>query len=116
MTGQQPAADEQLPVDVPAQPQGKVERAVRAALAAAALDERDQGAGELAAGCARAVDLALGRRDPYAVASVARELRETLTRLRLDPVAREGGDAGELGAWLAGLGAATEDRAEDRGS
>lgn len=82
---------------------GPTERAVRASLADAALDDRDAGAGELAAQCARAVDLAHSRRDPYAVAATARELREQLIRLRLDPVARLGNDAGQLAAFLADL-------------
>lgn len=106
-----PEADDALPVDVPAQPVGRVQTAVEKAIVAAQLDDRDAGAGALAVACGRAVDLALGRRDPYAVASVARELRETLTRLKLDPVAREGNDAGNVEAWLAGLDAGTDDQA-----
>lgn len=101
------SADDQLPgLEVPESSAGRVERTVRAALTAAALDTRDHGAGELAAGLARAVDLALNRRDPYAVAQAGRELRETLTRLRMDPVAREGNDAGALQTFLDGLSAA----------
>lgn len=83
-------------------PVGAVETAVRRSLEAAALDDRDRGAGELAAACARAVDLAGGRRDPYAVAAAARELRETLNRLKLDPTAREDA-AGGLDDLLADL-------------
>lgn len=80
---------------------GPTERAVRASIEGAALDDRDKGAGELAAQCARAVDVAQRvRRDPYAVAAAARELREQLIRLRLDPVARLGNDAGQLQQFL----------------
>lgn len=100
-----PPAQDDLPgLDVPAQPRGGVERAVRAAIAEAALDKRDAGAAELAASMARAVDLAHGRRDPYAVAAAGRELRECLMRLRMDPVSREGNDAGAVQAWLDDLG------------
>lgn len=85
---------------------GAVRTAVVAAVEAAQLDDRDQGTGALAIACAAAVDLALTtRRDPYAVASAARELRETLTRLRMDPVSREGNDAGDVQSWLDKLGA-----------
>lgn len=83
---------------------GPTERAVRASLKAAALDDRDHGAAELAAQLARAVDVAQGaRRDPYGVATAGRELREQLQRLRLDPVARMGNDAGAVQAWLGKL-------------
>lgn len=108
-------ADDQLPGLTVAEPRaGRVERAVRDSLAAAQLDARDAGAGELAASCARAVDLAHMRKDPYAVASTARELREQLVRLRMDPAARLGGDAGEVAGWLAGLN--QPEPAQDDGS
>ncbi len=85
---------------------GAVRAAVVAAVEAAQLDDRDKGTGALAIACAAAVDVALTtRRDPYAVASAARELRETLTRLRMDPVSREGNDAGQVQTWLDQLGA-----------
>lgn len=87
---------------------GYLQAQVTAAIEAAQLDDRDKGMGALAIACARAVDLAHGRRDPYAVASAARELRETLVRLRMDPASRLGADAGNVEKWLAGLGA-TED-------
>lgn len=84
---------------------GPTERAVRKALKAAALDDRDHGAGELAAQLARAVDVASRvRRDPYAVAAAGRELSAVLTRLRLDPVSRLGNDASAVEEFLAGLG------------
>lgn len=83
---------------------GATEAAVRKSLTDAALDTRDHGAGELAAQCARAVDVAANvRRDPYGVAAAARELREQLIRLRLDPVARLGNDAGQLQTFLDSL-------------
>ncbi|UUW92678.1 hypothetical protein [Pimelobacter simplex] len=85
---------------------GPTEKAVRKALTAAALDDRDHGTAELAAQMARAVDVASRvRRDPYAVAAAGRELAQVLTRLRLDPASRLGGDAGEVAEFLAGLGA-----------
>lgn len=110
MTGQQAKgqADESLPGmgDVAAtQPVGYLQRKVQEAIKAAELDARDQGMGALAEACARAVDLAHYRRDPYAVAAAARELRETLVRLRMDPVSRMGNDAGQVEKWLEGLGA-----------
>lgn len=90
---------------------GPTELAVRASLAAGALEDRDAGAGELAAQLARAVDVAQRvRRDPYAVATAGRELREQLARLRLDPVSRDGNDAGELATWLQQLGSATSEQ------
>lgn len=83
---------------------GATEAAVRRSLTAAALDERDKGGAELAAQLARAVDVAQTvRHDPYGVATAGRELREQLTRLRLDPVARLGNDAGAVQAWLGKL-------------
>lgn len=84
---------------------GYLQAEVTKAVAAAALDERDAGMGALAVACARAVDLAHYRRDPYAVASAARELRETLVRLRMDPASRMGQDAGGVEKWLESLGA-----------
>lgn len=104
MSGQ--PADEQLAgLTVPEQPAGSTLQRVRDALAEAQLDTRDGGAAALAEACARAVDLAHGRRDPYAVATCARELRETLTALRMTPAAREGADAGNVESWLAQLDA-----------
>lgn len=79
---------------------GPLQAAIARSVAAAQLDDRDEGAGALAVACARAVDLAHYRRDPYAVAAAARELREQLIRLRLDPQARLGADAGGVEKWL----------------
>lgn len=101
-----PEADEALPgLTVPEGRAGFTQAAVARSIKAAQLDDRDEGAGALALACARAVDLAHGRQDPYAVASAARELRETLQRLKLDPVSREGADAGGVEAWLKELAA-----------
>lgn len=72
-----------------------VERAVAASVEAAQLDDRDKGLAALAVETARAVDVASRRLDPYGVAAAARELRETLIRLRLDPVSRDGGGASD---------------------
>lgn len=73
-----------------------VERAVRASVEAAGLAEVDQGGGALAVACARAVDVANRRLDPYGVAAAARELREQLIRLRLDPASRDDGSGGDV--------------------
>lgn len=98
------SADDQLPgLAVPEQPAAALQTAVAAAVKAASLDDRDAGMAALAVSCARAVDLAHGRRDPYAVATAARELRETLIRLRLDPASRMGADAGSVEGFLASL-------------
>ena len=96
---------ELLPRDaVDTGPIGPTERAVRAALKAAALDDRDQAAGELAAQHARAVDVAQRvRRDPYGVAAAGQQLLNALVELRMTPKQRLGNDAGELGSWLANL-------------
>jgi len=94
--------------DVPQGQVGATERAVRAACKAAALDERDRGAAELAAQLARAVDVGSRvRRDPYAVAAAGRELAAVLQRLRLDPTARAGNDASDIETFLQSLNEAT---------
>lgn len=90
---------------------GYLQRAVAAAVDAASLDDRDKGMGALAEACGRAIDLAQGRGDVYAVTAAARELRETLVRLRLDPTSRLGNDAGQVEQFLAGLGATNPDEA-----
>lgn len=82
----------------------RVEQATAEAVAAARLDDVDKAGAALAVELARAVDVASGRKDPYGVATAARELRETLTRLRLDPASREStGTNGDL-SWLDALG------------
>lgn len=74
-------------------PVGPVEKAVAASVQAAGLDPSDFGAALVAVSLARAMDRAGGERKPaYAVAAVARELREQLARLKLDPASRDGGD------------------------
>lgn len=96
-----------------------VEQAVRRSLRAAAdanlVGELDAAAGALAAGCARAIDFGLKRRDPYAVAAAARELRETLVRLKLDPASRDTGDDDGLGQLMREL-ADNDARPGDRAS
>lgn len=94
-------------------PVRRVEAAVARAVDAANLDDRDLGMAALAVECGTAVDVASRRLDPYGVAAAARELRETLVRLKLDPVSRDGtGD--DLEALLAQLSAPTSDvKADD---
>lgn len=92
--------------DVPAGKLGRVERALNKALSAAhragALADVDAGAVALARAQARAVDVAEAAREVWALARVGGELRETLIRLRLDPVAR--GSAGDqLSNFLADI-------------
>jgi hypothetical protein len=93
----------QEPLDLPVEqgrPVGSVESAVRAAITAGQLEARDGGAAESAAALARGMDLALGRRDPYAVAAVGKPLGEALARLQLDPVSRDGGKpTGSADPW-----------------
>lgn len=71
---------------------GRVEAALERAITAArrdrALTDADAGAVALARAQARGVDGAEAGRNPWALAALGRELRETLIRLRLDPVAR----------------------------
>lgn len=105
MSTPQPPPDQLPGLEVPTPPAGDLAAAVARSVAAAQLDARDEGTGQLAVACARAVDAAGRRGDPYAVAAAGRELRETLIRLRLDPQARHGADAGEVADFLAGLGA-----------
>lgn len=75
---------------------GRVERRVAAAIATAKrgkhLEDRDDGLCVLAVELARTVDecsMTTDRPQPYALAGASRELRECLTRLRLDPSQRE---------------------------
>lgn len=92
--------------DVPAGKLGRVERALNAALSTArrsgTLSDVDGAAVALARAQARGVDVAEGARDVWALARVSSELRETLIRLRLDPVSRgAGGD--QLANFLADI-------------
>lgn len=79
----------------PSQPTGRMQQAVLDVLDDAKgqglLDDLDAALAQLAVEAARAVDFANGSGDPYAFSQPARELRETLARLKLDPTAREGG-------------------------
>ena len=82
----------------------RVERAVRASIDAAKLDQLDGGAAALAVELARAVDVASGRKDPYGVEAAGRGLREQLVRLRLDPEARKDSGNDGISSWLDQLG------------
>lgn len=98
--------------DVPAGKLGRVERALNGALSAArrarSLADVDAAAIALARAQARGVDVAEGARDVWALARVSSELRETLIRLRLDPVSRgAGGD--QLADFLDRIGRPTLD-------
>jgi hypothetical protein len=85
----------------------RVERAlneaVRRARAEGELSHLDDGAVTLARALARAVDVAESKRDLWALATVARELRAVLERLRLDPAARGVGGKDGLAEFLAAL-------------
>lgn len=87
-----PGGTEPLPFVVASRQPGSVERAVTATIEHARhadkLEDLDAGIAQLAIAAAQAVDLAIGARDPYAFSQPARELRETLARLKLDPIAR----------------------------
>lgn len=100
--------------DVPAGRLGRVERALNTALAAArkarALADVDGAAIALARAQARGVDVAEGARDVWALARVSSEFRETLIRLRLDPVSR-GAGGGKLDDLLTALANASFDDA-----
>lgn len=80
----------------------RVERAVVDATCAAGLKPVDAAIAALAVELGRAVDVASVRNDPYGVATAARELRETLIRLKLDPASREG-TADGFASWLDSL-------------
>ena len=99
-------------------PASMVEQAVRRSLKAAAdaklVGELDAAVGALAAGCARAVDHGLKRHDPYAVAAAARELRETLVRLKLDPLSRDTGDDDDFGKLMREIMDSDRDRDGNR--
>ena len=96
--------------DVPAGKRGRVETALNRSIAAArktkSLDEVDAAALGLARAQARGVDVAEAARDVWALARIGGELRETLIRLRLDPVAR-GARSDSLTDFLASLSAPT---------
>jgi len=96
---------------------GRVERRTAAAIRHAKAEDKlgrlDDGACALAVELARAVDLGAAKSDPYAVATAARELREVMARLRLDPTARGASDRDPLAEWLDGLGTAEMGDAPD---
>ena len=82
--------------DDPAAGRGAVRRVEAAVVAAVdegvrqgVVTSLDGGLAALAVACGRAVDVALTRNDPYGVAAAAQRLTECLTRLKLDPSARE---------------------------
>lgn len=101
-----PRRDKGALFDLPAGRMGRVERAINTAIAAArrdgALIDVDTGALTLARSQARGVDMAEGARDVWALARIGGELRETLIRLRLDPVSR-GASRDQLADFLASL-------------
>lgn len=93
--------------DVPPGRKGRVERAMDTAISAARRDgiltELDAAAWKLAQAQARGVDVAEGGQQVWALARIGAELRETLQRLRLDPVSR-GGQTDDVKDFLAALG------------
>lgn len=74
-----------------------------------AIAPADAGMVALALMLAQGVDTAAANRRPRDVSIIGRELRETLTRLKLDPTARPagGGESDPFAAFLADLGAPT---------
>jgi chemotaxis protein histidine kinase CheA len=81
--------------DVPVGRKGRVEsgldKALGAARRAGSLADVDAGVYTLARALARGCDVAEAARDVWALARVSGELRETLMRMRLDPVSRGSG-------------------------
>lgn len=88
---------------------GPMQLAVVAALKTVDLEDVDQMLAQLAVECARAVDFANSKADPYAFSQPAAQLRETLVLLRLDPKSRGAGSGDPFDEFIAGL-------ADDRGS
>lgn len=86
------ARDSSALFDVPAGRKGRVEagldKAVAAARRSGGLAEVDTAVLTLARAQARACDVAEAARDVWALARIGGELRETLVRMRLDPVSR----------------------------
>jgi hypothetical protein len=89
--------------------ESSVDRAVLAAYAAGVLDkDLDAAAIALARTLARATDeQARPDGNAWAVATLARELRTLLERLRLDPTARGSGDRDEFADFLSDLATPT---------
>jgi hypothetical protein len=98
--------DTQALFDVPPGRKGRVERALDAAILVArragVLAEVDGAALTLARAQARGVDIAEAGQDVWALARIGAELRETLQRLRLDPVSR-GAQTDDVKDFLAAL-------------
>lgn len=88
---------------------GRTENWVRGAIAVAEerglLGELDKGLAGLAVELAAACDMGRRRYDPYAVAAAGRELREVLSRLKLDPSARTTGERDAFSELVEKLGA-----------
>lgn len=88
---------------------GRTEGWVRGAIAVAEeqglLGELDKGLAGLAVELAAACDMGRRRHDPYAVAAAGRELREVLSRLKLDPTARVTGQGDAFAELIEKLGA-----------
>jgi hypothetical protein len=81
--------------------------AIRAAKAEDKLGKLDDGVCALAVELARAVDVGALKQDPYAIATAGRELREVMSRLKLDPTSRGLRPDDPLSDFLAGLGSPT---------
>lgn len=93
--------------DVPRGRKGRVETALDKALTAArragGLADVDAAVMTLARAQARACDVAEAARDVWALARIGGELRETLMRMRLDPVSR-GANRDQIVEFLKSLG------------
>jgi hypothetical protein len=85
-----------------------VDKAVAAARAAGLIDAKDEAAVTAARALARGVDMAETQRDLWALATLARELRQQLERLRLDPASRGTNTGDELAELLRSM--STPDR------
>lgn len=92
--------------NLPPRAKGRVETALDKALAAARkagmLADVDAAVLTLARAQARGVDAAEQERNTWALAAIGRELRETLIRMRMDPVSR-GANRDELVTFLRSL-------------
>lgn len=92
--------------NLPPRPKGRVEvaldKALTAARAAGGLTDVDLAVLTLARAQARGVDCAEADRNTWALAAIGRELRETLIRMRMDPVSR-GSSKDELIEFLRSL-------------
>src|SRR6516164_5311646 len=108
MTRRRPASsggELQLPFAVGRRVIGRHERAaskaITAARASGAIGPVDLAAVTLLRGLARALDGAELEGSAWAVAAVARELRETLTTMRLTPASRTNDGGDPFAEWLA---------------